>query len=117
MMVTLMPSATSAFAALIPSNVPGTLTTMTSGSYFASAMPFFHMSSEVAPHVWTWNSCTASYSSACFARFVRASRVHSRPSRSRMIGFVVTPVKMPEGSHFAHSSSLALSRNMHRFPL
>ena len=51
MMVTLMPSATSAFAALIPSNVPGTLTTMTSGSYFASAMPFFHMSSEVAPRL------------------------------------------------------------------
>jgi hypothetical protein len=33
-----------------------------------------------------------------------------------MMGFVVTPVKMPLGSHRAHSSSDALSRNMHRLP-
>ena len=62
-------------------------------------------------------TCTASYSSACFASAVNTSTVHSLLSRSKIIGFVVTPVKIPEGNHFAHSSSLAESRNMHKLPL
>jgi hypothetical protein len=40
-------------------------------------------------------SPTASYSSACLARSVSAARLHSRPSRSRMMGLVVTPENIP----------------------
>ena len=112
MIVTLIPSVTSALAALMPSNVPGTLTTITSGSYFASAMPFFHISSLVLPQVCTWNSCTASYASASFASSVSAAMLHSLPSLSRMIGLVVTPRRCRRAAT-AHSLAGGVKR---RFP-